>query len=470
MEKPLLESITKYLQEDIYPLNSPGHKGGRGLDNEFTNILQNTGKSDISLPNDCDIKDAIEKSQKLTAKLYGSDAAFWCVNGTNEALMAMILCSVNPGDKVLVARDSHVSVFDALFMAKAEAVYYIPEFNKEFGISTQIRPKNIEEILTAHRGIKAVIITSPNYYGITADLASIAYVCHKHEVLLLVDETYGAHLGFNDKLPLSALRSGADACVQGTHKWLGAMTQASVLHIKTKNIDEERAKDAVAMFNATNPNYLILASLDAARAQLAEYGNYMTEAALMVAEKLRSTLKVAGIKPLEKENVSGFELDRTKVLANLNNLEINGSDLAEILRKERIAVELVDERNILFVLSYADENPDFYEMLIRLRKVLMGLKKKAQIKNPLLPMPQAEIAMTMNEVFYAQKEKMFLSFSIGKIVAEPVIFYPPGVPVLLPGEKITPEILNYIEQQKNLGALVKGVADNSLETIRVIKQ
>lgn len=474
MKKPLLDALKKYLQDDLYPLCNPGHKG-RSWDADFAAVLQQAAKLDIGqmtglgdMPNSAEV---VAEAEQLAAKLYGSDACFWCLNGETEAVFAMILGAVQPGEKVLITRDSNISVFNALFLAHADPVFVQPQFNKEFGIPTQVRPKDVEEVLSNNRGIKAMVLTSPNYYGVTADIASIAYVCHKHGALLLVDETHGAHLGFSKDLPASAMRSDADACAQGTYRTLGAVSQASVLHVKKKNVDMQRIANAVSMLNSINKNYLLMASLDGARAQLEEYGDVMMQTALTMADKLKNTAKVAGLRVLEPEDVPGFGLDTTKVLVNLNNFAISGKELAERLRKERIAVELVDDRNVLFLITYADETPEFYDMLIRLRKVFMHLKASDNVKNDIDEVPpQTEVVMDIGEVFYAPAETISLADCEGRIAAETVAFYPPGIPVLLPGEKISAEILAYILKQKECGAVVKGTADIYLDTIRVVKE
>lgn len=472
MNKPLVNAMLKYLQDGAYPLMATGHKGGRGLDTDFAELLQKAGQTDAFCPEGFggNLMGVLAEAQKLAAQLYGSDACFWCADGTDKAIMAMILGAVSPDDKVLVARNSPVSVFNALIMAHAKPVCFVPELNEKFGIYTQIRPKEVESLLISHKGIKAMVLTSPNCYGVAADVASIAYVCQKHGVLLLVDETYGAHLGFTDKLPLSAMRSDADACVQGTFKSLGALTQAGMLHIKSKNIDVQRVVDAMAFLTTPNPNYLLLASLDVARAQLEEKGTKMMETALVMADKVKTVVKVAGLKVLESKDVQGFELDGTKILVNLDDIAVNGLELARLLRQEDILVELADERNLLMAVTYADDNADFYDVLIRLRKVFMNLKKTAMAKVSANLVPPAETVMDLDKVFYATKEKAFLPFSMGKISAEFVTFYPMGMPVLLPGERITAEVLDYIEKQKSLRLKVSGAADKTLETIRVVRE
>jgi len=474
MEKPLIKAMTEYLQDDVYPLHTPGHKGGRCLDDDFAKLLHAGAKIDVSLMDELDDlhnpKGVIAQAQKLAAKLYGSEACFWCVNGTTQAIQTMVISTVKKGDKVLVARNSHISVFNALILAGAEPVYVLPEYNTDFSIYTQITASSVRDALMLDNSIKAVLITSPNYYGIVADVAAIAKVCHEFNVPLLVDEAHGAHLGFHDSLPKSSLRCGADLVAQSTHKLLGALTQCSMLHVKSKLIDIQKVRDVIGILTTTSPNYLLMASLDAARAQMAENGSMYCERALNMANRLRNTFRAAGLNVLEEKNVNNFALDKTKVFVNLDSVEVSGVELAALLRKEGIAVELADGRNILCLVTFSDENADFYAMLVRLRKVLTNLKQAKTKKIGVQDIPKTEKVKTLAEVFQGKKKVVELAQSEGEIAAESISFYPPGIPVLLPGEKITKDTIEYIVFQKNLGLVIKGPMDDSLNTIRVVAE
>ncbi len=478
MRKPLLEALKKYWQQDAYPLHAPGHKGGRGFDKDLLSLWSNSLTLDVTRRDELDNlhnpQSCLAEAQKLASKLYGGDACFWCVNGTTQAVQALILGTLRPGEKLLVQRDSHLSVFNGAFLARVEMSYLTPEFNREFGIYTQLRPEAIEQALAEDEDIKAVLITSPNCYGITADIPEIAAVCHKHQRPLLVDSTHGAHLGFTKQLPKSALQAGADGVALGVHNTLSALTQCSMLLVKSKLLDTKRLRDALDILSTPTPNYLLLASLDAARAQLEEQGEQLVNGACTLAAKLREAFKVAGFRILTPEDVPGFQLDTTKVLINTSKLKLNGLELAAELRKNRIAVEKADANNVLFLVTLGDNSTDFYDMLIRLRKILMGSiiqsktfePKEQQNTEP----PKAEKAMEYFEAFDAQQEQIPLKQSAGRIATEPVIFCPPDMPVLLPGEIISTEILAYIRKEMQLGRIVKGAEDNTLEKIWVIKE
>ncbi|MCQ2361526.1 MAG: aminotransferase class I/II-fold pyridoxal phosphate-dependent enzyme [Acidaminococcaceae bacterium] len=478
MTKPLVEAMLKYWRDEVYPFHTPGHKGGYGLSEEMLLLLRHGGAIDVSLMDELDDlhnpSGVIAQAQKLAAELYGSEACFWCVNGTTSAIQAMVLSVVQPGEKILVARNSHLSVFNALTLAGAEPVCVAPEYSRDFNIQTQVTAEAIRRVLDAQGDIKAVLITSPNYYGICADVPAIADVCHERGIPLLVDEAHGAHLGFNDKLPKNALRGGADLVAQSTHKVLGALTQASMLHVQGKLVSAERVRDVVALLTTTSPNYLLMASLDAAREQLAERGGAMMDVAIELARKLKDVCKLAGLRVLEPGDVGPFELDVTRVLVNLDNTDLTGPQLAALLRTNKVAVEMVDARNVLFLVTYGDDNSRFYDALRTLRRVLTVTVRKHLLKTRKmllqLRMPVAERKLSLREVFFSRKEKLALPWCVGKVAGEMVAFYPPGVPVLLPGEIITTGIVFYLETQKKLGLVVKGAEDSTLETLRVVAE
>ena len=473
---PLIEAMLQYKSEDIYPLHTPGHKGGRGMQRLLRQELGGSVQMDVSLMSELDDihepETYIKEAQELAAQTYGSDACFWAVNGTSQAIHAMLLTALNPGEKLLLPRNAHRSVAGGLVLGGIEAVYLQPEYQPEFGIQMQVTLQQIEAALAQDGKIKAVLLTSPNYYGVAADVRAIADCCHAHNAVLLVDEAHGPHLGFNELLPPSALQCGADACAQSTHKILGAMTQCSMLHVQGARLDLQRAADVMSILTTTSPNYLLMASLDAARAQVQAYGGEMAAAAVQAAAKLRSLCaSYSGLRVLEEADCGGLQLDTTKVSVIFAVWGYRGVVVGELFRVARIAVELVDAYNVLFLVTYADVTTDYDEALARIADVLD--KMKAQKRAPLqlaaaAQVPQTQSVLPLRDVFYRAKKAVPLAEAAGKICGEQVSFYPPGIPVLLPGELVTEEIIAYCRAQKELGLPVSGPADSSLQTIRVI--
>lgn len=473
---PLIEAMLQYKSEDVYPLHTPGHKGGRGMQRLLRQELGGSVQMDVSLMSELDDihepETYIKEAQKLAAQTYGSDACFWAVNGTSQAIHAMLLTALNPGEKLLLPRNAHRSVAGGLVLGGIEAVYLQPEYQPEFGIQMQVTVQQIEAALTQNSKIKAVLLTSPNYYGVAADVRAIADCCHAHNAVLLVDEAHGPHLGFSELLPPSALQCGADACAQSTHKILGAMTQCSMLHVQGARLDLQRAADVMSILTTTSPNYLLMASLDAARAQVQAYGKEMAASAVQAAAKLRSLCAAySGLRVMETADCGGLLLDSTKVTVNFAAWGYTGVEVGELFREARVAVELVDAYNVLFLVTYADVTTDYDEALARIAAVLD--KMQAQKRAPLqlaaaAQVPQTQAVLPLREVFYRAKKAVTLAQAAGKICGEQVSFYPPGIPVLLPGELVTEEIIAYCRAQKELGLPVSGPADSSLKTIRVI--
>ncbi|MFR4383956.1 MAG: aminotransferase class I/II-fold pyridoxal phosphate-dependent enzyme [Phascolarctobacterium sp.] len=245
LQMPLVEAMLKYKADNVYPLHTPGHKGGRGMERLLRQELGGSVAMDVSLMSELDDihepETYIKEAQELAAQTYGSDACFFAVNGTSQAIHAMLLTALNPGDKLFLPRNAHRSVAGGLVLGGIDVVYMYPEYNADFALQTQVTPQAVEAALEADSSIKAVLLTSPNYYGIAADVAKIAAICHAHNAVLLVDEAHGPHLGFSELLPPSALQCGADACAQSTHKIVGAMTQCSMLQVQGKNLDLQRA-------------------------------------------------------------------------------------------------------------------------------------------------------------------------------------------------------------------------------------
>lgn len=475
---PLVEAMLDYKHEDVYPLHTPGHKGGRGMQRLLRNELGASVQLDVSLMSELDDihepETYIKEAQKLAAQTYGSDACFWAVNGTSQAIHAMLLTALNPGEKLLLPRNAHRSVAGGLVLGGIEVTYMQPEFNEKFGLQMQVSPQQIEQALHEDSSIKAVLLTSPNYYGVAADVRAIADICHAHDVVLLVDEAHGPHLGFSELLPPSALQCGADACAQSTHKILGAMTQCSMLHVQGKRLDLQRAADMMSVLTTTSPNYLLMASLDAARAQVQAYGSKMVENAVCAAQKLRQLCAShQGLCVLEESDCHGLRLDKTKVTINFANWGYTGVEVGDALREARVAVELVDAQNVLLLVTYADNTSDYDEALARIDAVLCALeahKRTPGKLNAMQPVPVTTAVMSLRNVFYSTKQAVPLSETVGKICGEQVSFYPPGIPVLLPGERVTEEIIAYCQEQKALGLPVSGPADSSLATLRIVKK
>lgn len=491
---PLVEAMWAYNKDRVYPFHTPGHKGGRGLEAKYNGILSKTGQEmDVGLMGELDSihapKTYIKEAQANAAKLYGADRSFFAINGTSEAIHAMVMSTIKPGEKILLPRNAHRSVAGAIILAGAKCEYINPCYNEKYGFNTQITPLQVKEALDKDSSIKAVLITTPNYYGLSANLREIIEIVHAKNAVVLVDEAHGPHLGFSKEMPESALSLGADLVSQSTHKILGAMTQCSILHANGKNIDLDRVAATMSLLTSTSPNYLLLGSIDAACTQFANCGTEMMVDALLAAEKLRVVLRsIPSLCVLEAKEALKIDcvgaFDPTKVTVKVSGLGLTGIEVGDALRRARIAVELVDKNNVLFLVTYADNNSDYESALFRIKTVFERLEKEARenrannetkakvtkvnVEN--FDLPKATQLLDMREAFYSDVEVIPFKEAEGRICGEQISFYPPGIPVILPGEQFSKDVLEYCFKMLSLNLVVNGPQDISLKTIRVVKE
>lgn len=478
VKRPLLTAVETYRQAHVYPLHTPGHKGGRGADPALRHLVGDVAlESDVSLMEELDDihhpEGCIREAEELAARVYGADRCFLGVNGTTGVIHGMLLGALQPGDRILVPRNCHRSVLGGLILAGLEPVYIQPAYDKEWRLTLQLSPEQVEAAFHIHPDLKAVFLTTPNYFGLAADTKKIAEITHEHGAVLLVDEAHGPHLGFADCLPPSALQCGADAAAQSTHKIVGAMTQCSLLQVRYEHLRPEAMEQAMSLVTTTSPNYLLMGALDGARAQLEEKGAAMAEASVRAAGVLRKALhQVPGLPLLEDElNGKGgvVALDPGKVTIQVSKLGITGPEAADALRQAGIAVELVDQDHVLFLVTYADDNPEFPAIARRIATVLDGLRKPERALPPVPPVLSIpEQVLTPREAFFAPKEAVPFREAAGRVAGETLSFYPPGIPLIMPGERLTEELITVSLELKKKQLQVSGPRDPSLETFEVL--
>ena len=467
---PIAEAMRKYSEDGALAFHTPGHKQGLGAHSLLKELITIEGlRREVSLMEELDDlhdpRTCIKEAQELAAELWNADEAFFMVNGTTSAVQAMIMATLKPNDLVLVPRNAHRCVMSGLILSGARPIYLTPEFDSEFGISLNLSVETIKAAIEKYPHAKALIIVSPNYYGVAADLPKIAKLLHEHDMILLVDEAHGAHLQFSEKLPISAINAGADLVAQSTHKLLGSLTQTSMLMLKSKLIDVDRVKRVVSLLQSTSPNYLLLASLDIARLQMQESGAELVDRAIHLSKYLRSKINLKTF-----SNINEFELDITKITVNVNSLGLTGFEAENILRhKYKIQCELSDINNLLFLITFADTKFEIEKLIDALKNLSTNYSKDTIIsKYSYHKNVENIVKLTPLEAFYSSSTIIRLSEAVNKICAEEVTFYPPGIPVLCPGEMITAEIIEYINSNKNIGNRVIGAFDKTLETIKVI--
>ena len=466
---PLVDALKNFDKISPAYFCIPSHHRGKGASSSFTEVFGKTVlKYDLTetpLTDDLHEADgAIKEAESLASELFGSDLTFFLVNGTTCANEAMIISSVCEGEKILVARNCHKSVLMGLIISGASPVYIEPEISGVFSAFGSISPEKVELAFKNHPDIKAFILTSPTYYGIGSDLQKIADICHSHGALLLVDEAHGSHFAFSDKLPKTALSCGADMVSQSTHKTLNSMTQSSMLHVKGSLVDISKVDAALKIVQSTSPSYILMASLDAARQNAALNGRTAVCRMLDITSYIRSALSsIDGVSC--PENVDGnevFSFDKTRIIFSVKG--ISGFSLSEILlEKYNICCEMADNYNVVSIIGSSDSYEDA-DRLINAVKETAATVNSGKIKEFSLP-PMPPIAMTPRKAFFAKSTRTNFKDSVGKVSAEMIAPYPPGIPVIYPGEVITEEIYEFISEAIKDERHIHGFSDKSMEII-----
>lgn len=481
-DTPLFTALKKHAEKNPIQFHIPGHKKGIGMDPEFREFIGENALSidlinigpldDLHLP-----KGIIKQSQELAAKAFGADYTFFSVQGTSGAIMAMIMSVCGPGDKILVPRNVHKSIMSAIVLSGAIPIFIHPEVDSYFGISHGITPDSIERALALHPDTRAVLVINPTYYGISGDLRKIVNIAHSRNIPVLVDEAHGAHIHFHKELPLSAMEAGADIAATSVHKLGGSLTQSSILNLRGNLISSKRVQSVLSMLTTTSTSYLLLASLDVARKSLATVGQALLEDTIQKAETTRS--KINEIDHLYcmgreiLESTAAVALDPTKLLISVKELGITGFKAEKWLRNRfNIEVELSDLYNILCIVTTGDSEENLLTLVHALTELSEEYKNQTDenVDSSVLLPEIPSLALTPRDAFYSETEVIPFDQSTGRIIAEFVMVYPPGIPIFIPGEIITDENLLYTRKNIEAGLPVQGAEDDQLKTIRVIKE
>jgi len=460
---PIYNVVKKYIDTNPTAFHMPGHKLGRGIPAE---ILKNLAAFDVTeIPGTDNLhypEEAIKEAQDLAAKAFGAKETFFLVNGSTCGIHAAIMTMCKKGDKLIVPRDCHKSVISGMMLAGAEPVYIRPEYMDSFGIPGTVTAESIERALEEHRDAVGVFLTRPNYYGICSDIEKIVSLVHSYGKIVAVDEAHGAHLSFCEKLPVSAMKAGADICIQSAHKTLPAFTQGAYLHVGSDKINIDRLKFFLGMLQTSSPSYIIMMLLDIARAVMEEQGSCLLERLLhnidLFEEKVR---RCAGVRLLKDEILKEGRHDATRLVINFHNAGITGFEADKILRERfNIQVEMADMKNIVCICTVADSSDDFerlYEGIKTIAPLKQSFNKPQDFKNDII-VPKR--AVNLGEVLSSDTELVSLKDAAGKASWEMITPYPPGIPLVSPGEVITEEIIKIIFNIINNGGKINGIYDN----------
>jgi arginine decarboxylase len=486
-QTPLLSAMLARLGNPHAPFYTPGHKLGRGLSPLLLAQFQQWGlQLDLSelpgLDNLAAPEGVIAESQALAAEAFGAEQTWFLVNGSTCGIIAAILATCPPGAQVLLPRTVHQSVIAGLILAGAEPVWAQPEYDSELGLTYSLTPETVATALSNHPQIRAVLLVYPTYEGVCGDLAEIAKRAHARGIPLLVDEAHGPHFYFHSQLPPAALALGADLVVQSTHKVLSGFTQAAMLHVQGALVERGRVSAALRLVQSSSPSYLLLASLEVARQQMALQGETILAATLELAAQARQFLQhipqLWALAP-EHANRPGFlALDLTRLTVRVSGLGLTGYEADEMLSQEwGVVAELPTPEYLVFILSLGNTATDVERLCAGLQGLAArqashsGTVLPSLLAKTILPLPAvSQPALSPRAAFFAERETIIWEQCVGRVSAELVCPYPPGIPVLLPGEVITSTTLDYLQAVAGAGGQITGCQDCELKTLQVIRR
>ncbi|MEH1777436.1 MAG: aminotransferase class I/II-fold pyridoxal phosphate-dependent enzyme [Nostoc sp.] len=490
-QTPLLDALKANATRPHAPFYTPGHKLGKGISQPLADLFgKAVFRADLTELADLDNlfspQGVIQQAQQLAAEAFGASQTWFLVNGSTCGIEAAILATCGTGDKIILPRNVHSSAIAGLILSGAIPIFLNPEYDPVLDIAHSITPNALQSALQQHPDAKAVLTVYPTYYGVCGDLSAIANITHQYNIPLLVDEAHGAHFTFHPKLPTPALVAGADLTVQSIHKVLGAMTQASMLHIQGNRIDCDRISKALQLVQSTSPSYLLLASLDAARQQMALHGKMLMSRALQFANEARRKInQIPGLSVLQipippyqgglRGSLGFVALDETRLTVTVSGLGLTGFEADEILdEKFAVTAEFASLQHLTFIISLGNTLADIEQLVQGFTTLAKeyrrtNLNVKSHIWQNLFTTQCHTLCCSPREAFFAVSEILPLTQTNKRICAEIVCPYPPGIPVLMPGEVITKPILEYLQQIQAMGGFISGCNDTSLKTLKVVK-
>jgi arginine/lysine/ornithine decarboxylase len=471
----LYERLIQYNNEGYYPMHMPGHKRNRELcdfENPFSiDITEIEGFDNLH-----QAQGILAEGMERCKNLYGSNHTHYLVGGSSSGILTGISACTKKGDKVLVARNSHKSVYNALYLKELDPVYIYPGIIPEFNINGSISSLEVEQNLIKNPDIKLVIITSPTYEGVMSDVKAIAEVTHKYGIPLLVDEAHGAHLGFHEDFPKSSVCLGADIVIHSIHKTLLAFTQTALIHINGNIVNYSEIKRYLSIYQSTSPSYILMAGIEQCTNLLENRGRELFCNFSDQLEKFYKRAKnLKHLRVLTRQTVidgGGYDFDPSKIVISGKFTNYAGKDLYDsLLDRYKIQMEMVSMEYVLGMTSIADTVEGFLRLIEALEEIDNNSKinhntaKQMIYKNTIVP----EVLMPCHKAYEAITEVIPLSTSGERIAGEYLYLYPPGIPLLVPGERIQPKHLEQILKLQEAGLVLQGMEDLESNKIKVIR-
>jgi lysine decarboxylase len=479
---PYLDAVVAYGFRGSGRFHVPGHKGGAGADPGLRHALGDDALM-VDIPQDIHGIDLgpeptpYRQAEQLAADAYGAERTWFLTNGATQGNHALALALAPLGTRVVAQRNSHASLVDGLVLSGGLPSFVAPEYDDELGMAHGVTPEALGAAIDAADGARAAFIVSPTYYGMAADVEGCAAVCHERDVPLIVDQAWGPHFGFHPDLPPSALAQGADAVLTSTHKIVGSLTQSAMLHVAgTGRIDIGRVSRAMRLVRSTSQSALLMASLDGARRQLAVHGEALLHEAIAAAARTRAKMaKIPGIALVDgqfvgRPGVAGW--DPMRLVIDVRETGCTGYEVAEALRRAYdVQPELATHATMVLLLGIAESPVSLERVAGDLDEIVKRISREGT-RDALVRPTQAlsnEMAVSPRDAFLGDAESVGVDAAVGRISCESIAGYPPGIPALLPGERITAEVIAYLRELREAGARLHGASDQSFETITVLR-
>ncbi|MGL5944127.1 MAG: aminotransferase class I/II-fold pyridoxal phosphate-dependent enzyme [Waterburya sp.] len=476
---PLVNALLQAAKQPHAAFYAPGHKQGKGSNSNFKNLIGITALT-ADLPELPELDNlfapagVIEEAQQLAAETFGATKTWFLINGSTCGVIAAILATCRAGDKIILPRNIHQSAIAGLVLSGAIPIFINPEYDVKEGLAYNLTSTAVKQALIEHPDTKAVMLLHPTYQGVCSDLAAIAEITHQYNIPLLVDEAHGAHFAFHPDLPPSAMSVGADLAIQSTHKVLSAMTQASMLHLQGNRVSDRQISKALQLVQSTSPSYLLLASLDAARQQMATEGRELMNKTIALSLEARKQLAtISNLSVFEPPTQPGcHHFDLTRLTINVSKLGITGFEADEILHEQlKVTCELPLLHHLSFIISLGNTTEDI-NLLVQAFKTLhpyFPTPLPPYTPTPLHPYLPTSLTYTPKDAYFAPTRTIPIQEASDRICGELICPYPPGIPLLMPGEIITQETIEYLQQVLAMGGTITGCKDPTLQTIQILK-
>lgn len=473
---PVHQALLEYKAKRVVPFDVPGHKQGRGNPDLTAFLGQQCLSVDVNsmkpLDNLCHPIGVIKEAEELAAAAFGAESAFFILNGTTGGVQAMIMSLCQEGDKLIMPRNVHKSAINALILGGVQPVYVNPGLNQDLGIPLGMSLADVQAAIKAHPDAKGVLVNNPTYYGVCTDLKGIVAAAHEAGMKVLVDEAHGTHFYFGEGLPISAMAAGADMAAVSMHKTGGSLTQSSLL-LLGPGINKDYMRQIINLTQSTSGSYLLISSLDISRRNLALNGKEIFGKVLALAEYARDEInKIPGYYGFGREMLNAadfYDFDLTKLSVHTRGIGLAGVEVYDLLRDDYgIQIEFGDILNILAIISVGDRSLDLERLISALAEIrrLHAKDPKGMLAHEYI---SPIIVTTPKKAFYAAKKTLPIQEAAGEISGEFVMCYPPGIPILAPGERITQDALDYIAYAKEKGSQLTGTQDLKIETIKVLE-